>query len=77
MRLSQSQLLDLLGEVTAISLESEPTAHESFCDVVVYIELCGKRFELMRAIRTGASMISLTTTRAGIAAALMESWGKD
>lgn len=72
MDLTHAKLVQLLGEIDGISLESETTPrHDTLEDVVVYLEIGGQRVELIRTLRTGEGVISHHITRSGIAGCLV------
>lgn len=64
---THAELVRLIGEVDGVSLESESrTGCPTLQDVVVYLEVAGKRVELIRTLRTGEGEISHHLTRLGI-----------
>lgn len=70
---THAELVRLVGELDGVSLESEPSAgFPTLQDVVVYLEVAGKRVELIRAVRSGEGIISHHVTRLGVGECL--SW---
>lgn len=66
------ELVRLIGEIDAIELVSENTTIKLHVlqDVVVYVEIARRRYEMIRALRSGEGLISHAITRYGITAVL-------
>lgn len=74
-KLSHADLLQLLGEVDGISLQSEVDRHGGDYSLVVYLEIDDKRVELIRAdcSLTGRETIDHRVTRI-VMAMCLEQW---